>query len=252
MEILTFNLAANEIKQIRRGGVGIEVVSSAYALNVNTYTSNSGQSNTLNGILAGMFGYFRFAGFDIDNRGNPAQQVQIIVFDEGESGGCRRQPGIVNVVDAGKQRTISGQSFMARLGVGAGAGVYAGVQLFNPVASTTRAVVEAISMQCNLAGNLYAVLVNVSQTAGGAGKSKLGGGANSVSATQSATAATFNALDVLNKDLVQLSNTAGVAVGWTFKEPVVLPPGWGLLVLSDQSASPTVSAVWEFFEEPNT
>jgi len=163
-----------------------------------------------------------------------------------------RLTGVVSVVDAGKQRTIAGQAFMGRATMGAGAGTFAAVQLFNPTGSGVRAVVEAVSMQCSLAGTLYACLVNVSKTAVVLGKSKLGGGADSVSIMQTATGATFASLDLLGKEMLQLVNTANVALQWTFKEPVVLPPGWGLMVLSDQSASPTVAALWEFVEEPNT
>lgn len=163
-----------------------------------------------------------------------------------------RLTGVVSVMDAGKQRTIANQAFMARGTTTVGPATIAAVQLFNPAGSNMRAVVEAISMQCSVSSTIYAAMVNVSRTTLASGVSKLGGGVNSVMLSQSASAASFNALSVMNKEIVQLICTANVALGWTFKEPVVLPPGWGLMVISDATASPTVTAFFEYFEEPNT
>lgn len=163
-----------------------------------------------------------------------------------------RLTGVVSSVDAGKMRTVSNTAFMARGTTTVGAATVAAVQLWNPVGSGRRAVVEAISMQCSVASTMYAALVNVSRTDLALGVSKLGGGAPSVMKSQSGSAGTLAGLMYLNKELVQLVVTANVAIGWQFREPVVLPPGWGLMLISDTTASPTVTGFFEYFEEPDT
>jgi hypothetical protein len=254
MESFDINLGAGgtaaALVPMRRAGYGFEVIAANYNIDINFLDVNGGQTNTIKNGFSGLFLGNDFGAFEVFNRaGNPAQTVTVLVFDRDENGGSRRQPGIVNVVDAGKTRTLSGQSFMGQQQFTAGAATYASVQLFNPVGSGKRVVIEAASMTGSLAGNLILTLISASQVNGGNGHPKLSGGANSTAVLQYASSATYAGLNPSTGDLQKVPNLANTAYPISFKEPVVLLPSYGLMVVSDQNASPSVTGVFEFFEE---
>ena len=111
-ELLTIALAANEQTQYRKAGQYLEIIDSAYALGISLYTDTGSQTDTINGAQSGFFLNTRFGALDVRN-GAVAQTVQILLLDAGESGGTRRQPGVVQVVDGERIKVQGGTCFSA-------------------------------------------------------------------------------------------------------------------------------------------
>lgn len=88
MEILTLNLTAGVTQQFRRGGVGLEILSSTAAIDLNTYSPQGGQSASMTACLGGQFiNGVTFGGFDV--KSTTTQTVRLLVLDAGEGGGSR-------------------------------------------------------------------------------------------------------------------------------------------------------------------
>ena len=87
MEILTLTLQAGVTQQYRRGAVGLEILSSTGAVDINTYSQQGGQNASMTQCLGGQFIKLRFGGFDIKSA--TAQTVKLLLLDEGEDGGSR-------------------------------------------------------------------------------------------------------------------------------------------------------------------
>jgi hypothetical protein len=160
-----------------------------------------------------------------------------------------RISGDVNVLDGGKSRTLSGAAFAGYGSIGAVAGQYCRVQLWNPATNPNRLVVENVTVLAN--GSMLAAVIqfNGSQlaTAIGAGISKKSGGANSAATINTDTTATQLVLPALIGMAEQNPGTQG----FKFAEPVVVTPGNGLLVYSS-TLNTTMGASFEWYEEPNT
>lgn len=251
-ELLSMTLAGGETKTFQKAGRYFEIIADGGStFNLTFYGDGGAIQSNVNGAQAGLFLEDPWNAFTITNNSAAAQMITMLVMDSGR-GGTRRQPGVVSVVDAGKTRTLAGQAFIARYANSVGAATFACVQLYNPAASGVRCVVESITMQCTVAGQLFATIQPANLTGATHATSKLSGGTASKAFLQASSAAAFASLDVAAADVLQLANAANTAITYTFKEPIVLLPGYGLMVISDQNASPTVAATWEFFEESLT
>jgi len=257
LELLTINLASGETKPFRRAGAYFEIIDSTYAVDVNFYgPDGNSQKSKIKGALSGFFAGSKFGAFEVTN-GSVAQTIQLLVCDAGESGGSRRQPGVVSVVDVSKARTLANQAFVSRVANSSAAGQYVTAQIFMPAISTKRAVVSGVTFQNSVAASFFLSLTSTAQATLGAvtqGASKLGGGAASVATTQGILAATLPGVGFVDAQiLAQVSVQAGVAQTITFKEPVVLPPGWGLMMLANATAgAQALTGSFEFIEEPST
>ncbi len=223
----------------------VKLLTSAYAVQVRTeagdmYTLLPGQGFTL---PAGQ----KFREVVLSNTAALANAGTIFIGDETFEDS--RITGTVDTIDSGKTRTLAGQAFMGRAVLGAGAGMYGALQLWNPAGSVKRVVIEAVSMSCTVAGNIVLTMVSVAQSNAAFGKSKLGGGADSTGVIQTATNASLGVLNPAGKDLSWTANLANATYSYSFREPVVLTAGYGLMVVSDQNASAVLQAMFEFFEE---
>lgn len=98
MELLTIQLAANETKQFRKAGAYCEIIDSQAAIGINFLSVLGGQTGSIKGGLSGLYLEVDYGAFDITN-GPAAQTVTLLLCDAGESGGSRRQPGNVRVID---------------------------------------------------------------------------------------------------------------------------------------------------------
>ncbi|CAE6821875.1 hypothetical protein [Paraburkholderia nemoris] len=155
--------------------------------------------------------------------------------------------GIVQTVDGGKVRTLAGS---AMIGVGASAQLaaqYSRVQLWNPAGSGVRAVVEGV-LGNTPAAQIIQWSFNTTQltTLCQAGQAKKAGGANGALGIYTDTSASL-------PPAVNLFNTA-LPSSSTFpeklNEPIILPPGYGLVAWSNAVNSP-FAATFEWYEEPN-
>jgi hypothetical protein len=250
MENLRFNIAAGETKVFVKAGRYFEILESSGPVTLGFYDQSGNQNNDATNVLSGTYVEDSFSQFDISSP--TAQTVEILISDG--KGGTRRQPGVVAVVDAGKARTLANQAFMARVSNVSGAGQYVTAQLFMPAGASRRAVVSGVTFSNSVAASVFLTLTSTAQAALGSvtqGASKLGGGAASVATTQGILAATLPGVGFVDAQIVyQASVQAGVAQTVQFKEPVVLPPGWGLMILANATGgAQTLSGAFEFIEE---
>ncbi|KVT87474.1 hypothetical protein WK59_09325 [Burkholderia ubonensis] len=162
-----------------------------------------------------------------------------------------RISGDVNVLDGGKSRTLSGSAFAMFGNVLNGvAGQYTRVQLWNPAASTKRIVIETVTPLSGAATEAMALAFNTAQltTLVGAGVSKLAGGAAATGAVYTDTTATAS---TAAQDAIMFQMAANSNQQYKLVEPIVLPPGNGLIVWG-QSVNVGLGATFEWYEEPNT
>lgn len=161
----------------------------------------------------------------------------------------QRIAGTVDVIDGGKARTLAGIAFTAYGYSLAQAAVYSALQLWNPVGSGKNAVVEQILIYGSNAAPIYAV-VKSGQTVYGnlksAGQPKKLGSVPSVVEVRGDYTATPPGLP----GMVTLSapSPSGMSI-YRPNEPIVVPPGWGLNMIS---TSPNVdtSGSFEWYEDP--
>lgn len=152
--------------------------------------------------------------------------------------------GTVSVIDGGKARTLANQVFGFRNSIGAGgAGVYNYAQLWNPVASGKRLVIK----QMMISGVPGTVLIGnaIIGGAGGALNSKLSGGAAPSAAGYFVQ--TAGALAGVTQQIDGIPN----GVPNVEQEPIVILPGYGLIVAGDVANTACTFTI-HFIEESNT
>jgi hypothetical protein len=247
MEIQTINLAADVPQTFLIPGKFLEIIDAPYPLSIAFY-DREGNAKADGGLVnaeSGLFVDLR----DSDGWGSitvvspNAQTVKLLIGSM--MGGSRRQPGVVQVVDGGRSRTLAGQAFMGNLFSTGLAGQVPLVQLWNPVGSGKRLVVKSFTASQSASGGMQFGVMNTQLTTIGAkALNKLAGGAASVADRCSQSNATGLLPDFLG------SIGLGPNLPWTppLNEPIILPPGWGLTVQGQVLAS-LLAAFVDFFEE---
>lgn len=159
-----------------------------------------------------------------------------------------RITGTVDVVDGGKSRTVANMAFMGTMYQPGLANNMAAVQLFNPVGSVKNLVIEQVTVTSpNGSGGFGISLLNgtlTASTVGNFAKSKLSGGADSVARTYSGVSAGQQGGPLCGIDTAVKS--------FKFTEPLIVVPGWGVVVtnvtlVADNTAS--LSASFEFYQD---
>lgn len=155
--------------------------------------------------------------------------------------------GIVQTVDGGRARTIGGVAFAAAGGITGGAGLFSWAQLWNK--STDKNVFVGSFNAITSAAVTVDVGVTTSQKSAFiyTGFSKRAGGAPS-SAADLRTWATNLLADLSFSTIVQMGCSAGITANYKPTEPVMLPPGAGM-VLRVPTQAVNLSCSFEWFEE---
>jgi hypothetical protein len=160
--------------------------------------------------------------------------------------------GIVQTVDGGKVRTLNNSAFSGFAAPPSVAAQFARIQLWNPAASGVRLVLESITGMG--AAATCAVIVTSSTVALAtniqSGLSKLLGGSVSKGEIHFDTTATGQGG---NPSLFVIGGVGGTNIQSSVKlvEPIVIPPGYGLL-LTGNIVNNSISSSFEWYEEPNT
>lgn len=141
MELLTINLAANETKLFRRAGSYIEILSSTGAVGLTLYSTLGGQIGSITGGLSGLFLTADYGAFDLRDQTGAAQTVQLLVCDAGESGGSRRQPGQVTILD-----TISA-NVQTQVGSNTAVTAFSAQQIVAPAANLNGVIVRSATAE---------------------------------------------------------------------------------------------------------
>lgn len=154
--------------------------------------------------------------------------------------------GYVNTVDGGLSRTLAGIVFLGNSNLAAVAGQYSHVQLWNPATSQVSLYVEALSLSSAVAGAIgVGKNVTALPTAGQISMNKYLGGAVAA-----------GLLKITNNAVQQyvpgfgLSYTlaAGIAQVINFREPIVVPPGNGLVCFAG-AVNTDLTACFEWYEQ---
>lgn len=187
-----------------------------------------------------------FGSLQISNAGGAATIIGMVTIADGGFFD-NRVTGSVEVIDGGKARTLGGGAFMASTQCVAGAGQNPYIELWNQVGSGKNVVLESVSYSSTVNGGIGFKLHNVGiSTFAANGISKFAGAAVSLASlrTQASAAA------IGGGNLIQTSINAGTFQTFAFKEPIVLPPGNGFLIVQSTQAT-DVSAAFEWYEESN-
>jgi hypothetical protein len=196
------------------------------------YVYNHAGVGTIKGVL--LIGKGRF----YDNR--PAGATRVV--------GTVRTEGVVDVVDGGKARTLDGVAYVAAIGVGSGGeGTYQHGQIWNPPSSGKRLIVESLSVASSTATQLNVHMVNATlANIAEAPANKLANGPASVAQMRLES----NATPKPHLNFLQCTLLAGgIPLLVPFKEPIVVLPGYGIMVRG-QVANIGIYMNLEYFEEP--
>jgi hypothetical protein len=158
--------------------------------------------------------------------------------------------GVVQVVDGGKARTLSGAAFMGFGLQPVIASVYSRIQLWNPATNQNRLVVEQISANCASTASIGVGIVQATAALGTVaqvGQNKKMGGAASVAQLTNDTAATPSPVPLIGNitlEAIQKQN-------WFVPhEPLIVPPGYGITLWANTAAQ-ALAGTFEWYEEPN-
>jgi hypothetical protein len=157
-----------------------------------------------------------------------------------------RVVGTVEVIDGGKNRTLSGAAFIIAMYQGPVAAQYSAVQLFNPATSKKNTVIEKMYVSSATAQFLKigSNMVANAAPAGNAPAKKIGGAQSLAQYIVSSAVGAPAGFAFL----VQIQVQASQALVIEFREPIILPPGYGLNVIGG-AVNTDVNASIEFYED---
>lgn len=112
---LQFNIAAGETKRFEFQGAYVEVIDSQAAINITVYDPVSSAQGNATGVLSGFFASVPYKGVEVYSA--TAQSITLLLTDG--SGGSRRQPGNVKVIDDSASRTMLDQAYSGSFTAGA-------------------------------------------------------------------------------------------------------------------------------------
>lgn len=157
-----------------------------------------------------------------------------------------RITGSVEVVDGGKNRTISNQTFMGFCHGAPVAGSYSHMQLFNPIDSGKNVIVKSIFISSPTNGYFSLQRLNTQLTTllttGGAPK-KIGG---SVGKTEQRFQTDATVLGTAMQLLTYIA--AYIPFQMKFEEPMVIPPGQSLMTVTG-TTNQELPTMFEYYEE---
>lgn len=177
-------MGAGEVKVMNLAGRFLEIVEAQYPISIGFVDRNGnaledgGIVNCESGIFVDLAPVGGYAAFTVSSA--VAQPIRLLYG--GGMGGSRRQPGVVQVVDGARARTLAGAAFAGYAFQPLLAANTALIQLWNPSGSGRRAVIERVGVLTDTTNNGAWLTDTVGQLATlvAQGKSKLSGGAASI------------------------------------------------------------------------
>lgn len=243
MEIITFVIAAGETKRFERAGRYIEIIEAAGAIDLFTYDAAGGRVDGARGALSGLYMEHSFSALEVTSG---TEQTVKLLLTEGR-GGSRRQPGVVQVIDGGRVRSLTNLSFIAGGSIStAAAGEWPVVQLVNPSA-TKRLLVKKAYWGSDIATAIRLGRLSVSQgevIANSVNSKLLGGAAMTGTMWRDKPVA----MPAAFKQFTAISLAAGAAWSQSFDDPIVIPPNDAIAVIASPGVQ-TMSVAFEGYEE---
>lgn len=243
IEIIKATFFAGEVKTFLMQGEYVEILEADYPIDVAMMDRSGAQLSTMRNAEASYFS--RPGKYEvIQVTSSEAQTVRLFV-GSGDAG-TRRTSGDVSVIDGEKSRAMAGGAFVGSANTTALANQYPFCQLWNPANSGKNLVVNKVYVG-SPSGMLMAVTKNTNAlvsdlTASNAGSKKLGGavGVGEIRAESNAVPVT--------QVLRQIYVIAVQTTMWEPKGGVIVPPGFGLIVMG-QAQAVTLVTDFEWFEE---
>lgn len=237
-------LAASEIWRLQVGGDYFRLGVTAYPVTLRFLLAGAVESEMLmidGGTWARVDG--GFDGIEIINSASGAQTLDIFI-GRGEIG-IDRILGEVSVINGELSRVKSGSCFLVVAGLTAGAGQYPQLQIFNPAGSGKNVIINSVVAGCTSAGLIYGNygIVQLANLVGPAKNKRLGG---AVSASELRYEA--NAVLVASTAISFVNAAANDSREMKFSEPLLLPPGYGFGMYSNNLAVNLTVSI-QFIEE---
>lgn len=182
-----------------------------------------------------------------NNLGQGAITGNLVLADAGFID--HRVVGTVEVLDGGKNRVMAGISFCGNAQQSGAAGQYPIVQLWNPAGSGKNAIVERLIVASSVADTPYVGYLNgaLATVLNPPINKKLGVAIATVMQMRSDIPAAF-ALPAVQQ-MIGLFLPVSQSLLVPSIEPIVVPPGCGLVVAAG-SNNRTINATFDYFEDP--
>lgn len=257
ISIFSLTLAANESREVAITGEYFELRNAEYPVALIELMDRSG------GIISRLENpeqsdFVRPGPFETVRITNGATPQTVKHFYGTGDAGSRRTSGqvqvlgtvgvsgTVSVVDGGKARTIAGQAFATYIGMGAIAGQYSRIQLFNPVGSGKSVILKAYKVTASAATTCFVHQFNSPLLSGGTMlNSKMPGGLPPIAQSRYESNA---ALLAVTRPIDYLNFTGIGTNAFVMQEPIVIPSGWGV-ILENATQNQRLDASFEWIEE---
>ena len=243
LEIISQTFAAGETKIFQVSGQYFELLDAPYPVNVRLTDRSGAQRGLMTAAEASFF--LRNSDFETIELVSPTAQTIRFMYGSAEAG-TRRSAGVVSVVDSAYRNTLASKAFALAVGQAAGVGQFSHTQIFNNSA-LKNTVIKSISLSVGVASGVSFGLRNAALAgAGSFMPNKLAGGALSTSSRAYTEA---NAVDLLTVGLGYRVLDAVTTSFVEFKDPIVIPNGWGF-VCRPSNFNTQITVAHEVTEEP--
>jgi hypothetical protein len=243
MQLYDITIAANTTRQLDAPG--------SYFYYYAGSAGGADSTITLRGVSSGLRlilkpgQAFRLPSGDVEtswiltNYANAATIIGTVLVGDGDITD-NRITGNVEVVDGGKNRTLANSTFAGSIYQGPTVGQYATAQIFNPVASGKNVFVGQVSFASNTA-TYSSIKFSTAQASNlwANGLSKKAGGTTSVAQLRYQSSA-----------VTDVGQLIVLGVNQTYKptEPILIPPGYGLMVIPTTTNTDT-TGIFDWYEE---
>ncbi len=219
MELLTFTIAAGETKRFERAGRYFEIIDATAAISVVFDGEVGSRQDDMIGALSGFYVVGAFKSFAVSST---TAQAVTIMFAEG-SGGSRRQPGNVTIIDKVGAGTITNNaSDIATLGLVVTALVAPAANVNGIIVRASLVESQGAASTCNVR-MIAAPVAPLAQTPTGLQSIILASGFSP-------------------------SGAANVTTVYQFDQRRQVPPGWGLYYTRLAAAAPTFASLTVNYE----
>lgn len=243
IEIIKAAFSAGEVKTFLIQGEYVEILESAYPVDVAMMDRSGAQLSTMRNAEASYFS--RPGKYEVIQVTSPKAQTVRLFVGSGDAG-TRRTSGDVSVIDGGKNRSIAGATFCGALYSVANAAGFSTVQIWNPVGSGKNVIVESYSFSTTVTSGIRMGHSTVQHPYVQQATAKKGQSPSSVAALGATNL--LVAVPVSFDYLGVFFAPAAVPQYPSLREPFVIQPGAGLTFQTD-TMNVTLSANLEFIEE---
>lgn len=235
-QLYTLSLSAGGVKDLTVEGGMYKIISQTGPVRV------SRDGNNIGPMLAGQGERERFVRMSVQDLSGAANTVVILIADQEFIDD--RIYGQVEVIDGARAISLASNSFGGYGNSAASVGNFSHVQLWNPGSRTKYIALEQVWMSSTAASAFQLRFNNAALTTlFMAPQNKLING-------------TASTAECRTDQLAAVAGTALSPFYWqaanamtpiTFKEPIIIPPGQGLLCVN-QNANTAIAAAFDFYE----